>query len=215
MKKILSLIKQIIFEGNIFISQKTIRILCQIIVPLILFIIAFFTYYTNDTSGLYEFSAELGHIGLYLFIFVLYISPLRIILPEFKILAKLLVYRRQFGIATFYVLAFHGIGLIISLNIFSQLPTILKNFTNTLTWGIIALIILFFPYITSNNISIKLLKKNWKQIQKLVYLAFVATIIHTFLIEEYLSAILFIVYIILKILAAKKMQIRLFDIFRK
>lgn len=215
MNKIISTIKQILFEGNIFISRKTVRILCQIVLPFILLIISFFSYYIDGKPGLYEFSAEIGNLGFYMFAFILFISPLRIILPEFKILTKLLAYRRQLGIATFYIIAFHGIGLSIVLNVFSQLATIFSDPKNTLTWGIIALFLLFLAYITSNNLSIKFLRKNWRRVQKLVYPAFFFTIIHVTLIEKYSYMFLLIIYVILKLLAAKKVQIKLFDIFKK
>jgi len=211
MHKILLLPKTIFLDGKIFVSQKTIRIFVYLILPLLLCAILFTSFSTNGYAGLYSMSAEMAGIGFTLLFVSLYTRPLRVILPEFKILATLLAYRRQLGIATFYVLAGHGIGLIISLGLLSHITQIFSNPSSNLMWGILSLDILFILYLTSNNASLKKLKRNWKRVQRLVYLALLFAIMHTVFIGEYIYAMYGIVYVILTIMAWKKISFRFFS----
>lgn len=55
---------------------------------------------------------------------------------------------------------------------------------NYLTAGTIAAIILLILTITSNNISTRLLKKNWKRLHRLVYVAAFVMLFHIFQIEK-------------------------------
>jgi len=206
----MNLLKRIFLDGEIFISQKVLKTLCYIILPIVLIAMMYISYQMNGMGGIYELSEDLGSVGFYVFVGVLYISPLRAIFPEFKILTKLVAYRRQLGIATFYILLAHGLGLMFAEEGFYYLSTLLTNWRDMMFWGIFSLGIMFMAYITSNNFAVRLLKKNWKRIQRLTYIAFFFAVIHTALIEHYTFAALFAGFFVLKFLAYKKVQCTFF-----
>ena len=55
---------------------------------------------------------------------------------------------------------------------------------NYLIAGSISGIIVLILAITSNNISMRVLKKNWKRLHRLIYVASVTVLFHIFLIEK-------------------------------
>ena len=78
---------------------------------------------------------------------------------------------------------------------------------NYLTFGALAATIVVILMLTSNNISTRLLKKNWKRLHRLVYLAGIFVMFHVFQIEKanllLLQIIVLPVFIIELIRAAK------------
>lgn len=59
------------------------------------------------------------------------------------------------------------------------------NFSTGFGWGLLALVCLIPLLLTSNNFSMKFLKINWKRVQKLTYIFFIATGIHIYLFTGY------------------------------
>lgn len=192
-------IREIIIEGNIFISQKYINVIAYYVVPLILSILFYLIF--SDKGLLYEVSKTMGTIGILLLLIILFIKPLSRVFPKLKIFLTMLRFRRQLGIVNFYILLFHGVGLMAALGVFSNNNFIPQPF---LLWGLIGLLIMFILYLTSNNFSVRLFKRNWKRLQMIVYIAALAAIIHVVLIGEIVFAILFGIYIIFKVLELRK-----------
>ncbi len=55
------------------------------------------------------------------------------------------------------------------------------DFTGLLGWGLLAFVLMIPLFITSNRLSIRILGKNWKRLQRLAYLFFIAVGIHIYL----------------------------------
>lgn len=108
--------------------------------------------------------------------------------------------RRQLGITSFLIVFVHAILWVvqwIQTGIFARSQ--IQQFR--LLTGYIWLLMLFVGYITSNDYSIRLFKKNRKLIQYSAYLALLFTLLHLAFINfwEYVTHyIIFIIYIVLK-----------------
>jgi sulfoxide reductase heme-binding subunit YedZ len=91
---------------------------------------------------------------------------------------SLIKYRRMVGLASFFYALLH-----LSIFLIDQqfnLNYILEEITKRpyITIGFSAFILLLLLAITSNNFSIRKLKKHWKKLHQLVYLIVVLVIIH-------------------------------------
>jgi len=182
--------------------KKVLKIISYYITPFILLILST-TMSSRSLFGLF------GNIALYLVIFILFIKPLAKI-SDIKFLKHLLIYRRQFGIASFWFFAFHAIGMwqIYNLN---KIGLFLNPKTNLL-YGALAAIGMIVLTLTSNTWAVKKLKKNWKRIQYIAYPTLLLAIYHTTLSKNdtmnfYLVSVLFI---LLKILEWNKININIF-----
>ncbi len=111
----------------------------------------------------------LGFSALILYILTLIPGLSRVALTDFrrtKFVLFLMKYRREFGLATFAVALAHGILIGIERNLnFLELGTIFKY-----VQGITAMIILILLALTSNDFSVKKMKRNWKRLHSLTYL---------------------------------------------
>jgi DMSO/TMAO reductase YedYZ heme-binding membrane subunit len=193
--KILKLLDEIILKGKIYIPRKVITSIAYYIVPIVLFVM----YLIPSLHE--ELQSDLGEIAYYLLLITVFVKPLRIIFRQIGLLKTVGSYRRQLGIATFYFAIFHF--LFYAKEIYLSPITLLKTLWSvpSLAFGAIGLISLFILAITSNKFSTMKLKRNWKKLHKLVYLAFPIILIHISLMEGegYLSAILIILaYFLLK-----------------
>ena len=111
------------------------------------------------------------------FLFVaLAVTPLRRFFPQASLPKWLMVHRRALGVASFAYAAFHtatylekkwGYGYILPEGLQPQLLT-----------GWVALLIFLVLAITSNNQSIRLLRKKWQLLHRSVYIAAGLTFIH-------------------------------------
>jgi|GEM_PF-1617179 len=114
--------------------------------------------------------------------------------------------RRQIGIMSFLIVAVHaGIRIIQWMQGDFSLRTQLQKIR--LLSGYIGLLMLFIGYITSNNYSIRLFKKNRKLIQYSAYLALIFTLLHLAFIDFWVYLhhyIIFVMYIILKIIEKRR-----------
>lgn len=112
----------------------------------------------------------LGLLALMFYIATLLPTTLKIVFPGTKktrFLKFLFKYRRQIGIVTFFFTVAHARLLIIKRYFdFFNLQTYLISYT-----GVASFIIFALLTITSNNWSIKIMKKNWKKLHQMTYLA--------------------------------------------
>ena len=117
-------------------------------------------------------------------------------------------WRRLLGITTFLAIFAHaGMRIATRVNTNFTLLTQLQKFW-ILAWYI-WLLMLFIGYITSNNYSIRLFKKNWKLIQYSAYLALVFALFHLAFLNfwEYVGHyVVFVLYILLKLIEKKKIN---------
>lgn len=117
--------------------------------------------------------------------------------------------RRLLGITTFLAIFTHaGIWIAQRIQIDYSLWSQFQKFR--LLAGYLGLLMLFVGYITSNNYSIRLFKKNRKLIQYSAYLALLFTLLHLAFINfwEYITHyVIFVVYFVLKLIEKKKIKI--------
>jgi len=96
---------------------------------------------------------------------------------EIKITRLITVFRRQLGILVF-VLAFSHYHLVRGMpKIIGLFP--LFSFAVFEYFGIAALTLLFFMFLTSNNWSVKKLGKKWKILHRVVYVVLWLLVLHT------------------------------------
>ena len=179
--------------------KKYVKIFGYIFLPIILILL-------NIFANIKEIYPIFGNIALFLIVITLFIKPISLILPSIKIFTEIRRYRREMGISTFYFALSHFIGFLTANN-FSKEWMNYISFSNGLIYGIFALSILVILFLTSNNLSVRKLKKNWKKIQRIAYIALLLILVHIALINPeniLLAFTLFITYIILKILEIKK-----------
>lgn len=144
-----------------------------------------------------HFFAQLGVVTLLAVTVVLYVKPLSVLTP-FKIFKFLMTYRREMGIASFWIFTGHFLGLY-KTGVF-KLKDIFDT-SNFMIWGALAALGLFILTITSNDISLRLLKQNWKKLQRIAYVVYFVILIHYTLAEgSIIKPILFGgTYLLLKI----------------
>ncbi|MGB3512205.1 MAG: ferric reductase-like transmembrane domain-containing protein [Microcoleaceae cyanobacterium] len=119
----------------------------------------------------------LGFLALGAYIITLLPTILRIVFPATKktLLPKLLLkYRRQIGVISFFLGTAHGILLFMKRN-FDIWDV--KAYYIYLQ-GFVLLAIFTVLAITSNDWSVKKLKKNWRQLHQLTYLAMFLLVWH-------------------------------------
>ena len=131
--------------------------------------------------------ANYGKWGWYILIGVMLIRPLADILPGIGLLHSLVPLRKEFGILAGLFMLVHGYGFfaVRGQNIFTAVfnPEY-WSLSNSLTWGILGFITVIFLLLTSNNLSIKILRRNWKNVQRLAYPLFFFSAIHIALINQ-------------------------------
>ena len=111
----------------------------------------------------------LGFMALIFYMMTLAPSILRKVFPKIrsdKMLILLLKNRRNIGIASYVLASNHGLLMVISRDI-----DLLNSYTYIHYFqGISAFFIMSLLTITSNDVSVKYLKKNWRKIHQLTYL---------------------------------------------
>lgn len=132
--------------------------------------------YLRDSISYGEVIHITGDWSVGLLFAALAVTPLRRVLPKAALPKWLLFHRRAIGVASFGYAAFHtvaylekkwGYGYIIPEGMKPELLT-----------GWIALLIFLILAITSNNQSIRLLRKKWQHLHRTVYLAAGLTFAH-------------------------------------
>ncbi len=185
--------------------MKILRIIQNIIIGVSLFIlsalpllIAFGDEYVELESALYKVS----FVSVFL---VMLIRPLADIFRSQKWLRKLVYLRKGFGILSASIIVGFVIGHIIS----PESQYIVSMFTKEY-WSLegyvlfahIGDITAFILLITSNNLSMMLLKQNWKRIQKLAYVYFYSGgIYEAFALESKFALVAMIIITIITIIA--------------
>lgn len=142
------------------------------------------TPYLLDFIFVEEYYSEMMHrtgvISTQLLVFTLSISPMLIIIKRLsftKLLRGwLLKSRRHFGVASFAYALLHLLLYV------RDVYYIEDMFDELLTWRIGSGWVAFFFFVplalTSNNLSMKILAKKWKPLQRLVYIAAIFTFVH-------------------------------------
>lgn len=118
----------------------------------------------------YEYGANFGTISLLLFILTLIPSIIQrfgLAKPFHLMIKVLLPIRRQLGILMFMAAFTHYLAL-------KVIPTLQFNLSPSLplyqAFGLLALILSFAMFITSNNWATRKLKTNWKRLHRVTYI---------------------------------------------
>ncbi|MBU0727823.1 hypothetical protein KKA95_04015 [Patescibacteria group bacterium] len=130
---------------------------------------------------------EYGELGWNVLIAVMLIRPLADIFADFGILKTLVLLRKEFGIFSGLLIFIHSYDFFAKKgqNIFIEMfNSKYWSFDDIFLWGILGFIITIILLITSNKISIKILKKHWKTVQRSAYLLFFFSAVHIVLVNK-------------------------------
>ncbi|MCA9388111.1 MAG: ferric reductase-like transmembrane domain-containing protein, partial [Candidatus Andersenbacteria bacterium] len=108
-----------------------------------------------------------------------------VLVPKVGLFRTLLSLRRPIGISVFYFAATHVLiyAALLNTSIWKLLSLSLQGI-GPLWYGAVALLILFLLFSISNKIATKRLKRWWKRIQRLAYLALPLVLVHAALVEN-------------------------------
>ncbi len=110
------------------------------------------------------------------------ISPFRLLFPKNSFWFWMLRRRRYFGVAAFAYAAFHTVLYLVDMG---SLQAILGDFWAFGIWtGWLAFFIFVPMAATSNDASVRLLGGRWKTLQRMVYPAAVATLLHWMFVHD-------------------------------
>lgn len=129
-----------------------------------------------------------GEWSARLMIIAMILSPLVSLLGPRPWLNWLVQRRRALGVAAFAYAVLHLLFYIIDMG---NLEDMLAEFWALGIWTGWAAMLLFLPLaLTSNDASVRMLKANWKRLQRLVYPAAVLVLVHWIFIHNNLGAAL-------------------------
>lgn len=117
-----------------------------------------------------------GEFAARFMIIAMIATPLRMLFPTSGVPLWITRHRRAFGVAAFAYAALHTVFYVLDLGTFSR---IIAELPETGIWtGWLAMAIFVPLAITSNDYSVRLLRRSWKTLQRFVYPAAVLTLVH-------------------------------------
>jgi methionine sulfoxide reductase heme-binding subunit len=123
-----------------------------------------------------------GEFSARFMIIALAATPLRMLFPHASITRWLIKFRREFGVAAFAYAALHTAIYAIDMG---TLQAMLDEFTALGIWtGWLAMLIFLPLGLTSNDASVRALGSTWKTLQRFVYAAAVATLVHWIFVDN-------------------------------
>lgn len=129
-----------------------------------------------------------GEWSARLIIVALMLTPLAILFPGSRALRWLIQHRRAFGVAAFLYAVLHLIFYVLDME---QVAAMLAELGVPGIWtGWLALLCLVPPALASNDSAMRLLRGNWKRVQRLAYPAAVLTLAHWVLVHDGLASAL-------------------------
>ena len=143
----------------------------------------------------------LGYSTIYLLGVILFCQPLAVLL-NIKWLWKIKSYRRELGILSFWTFFFHAAGFSYLYQLYRFEP-----WPAALYWGAAAGLGMLILGVTSNTYAVRLLRRNWKRLHRIVYFVFAAALTHIALTRQRgyeLYLIVFLIFFILKLLEWRK-----------
>jgi len=147
-------------------------------VPMVLGLITGF----GDMDDLLEDS---GVLAAQLMIAAMVISPLRLMFPKTAWTAWLIKRRRYLGVAAFGYALLHAVAYVVDMGTLKLILDELGAFGIWTGWAAFAI---FVPLaLTSNNLSQRLLKRRWKDLQRFVYAAAALTLVHWIFVHNELA----------------------------
>jgi sulfoxide reductase heme-binding subunit YedZ len=115
-------------------------------------------------------------------IIALMLTPLAQLLPESEVVKWLVRHRRAFGVAGFAYAVLHLVFYVLDME---TVAAMLAELGATAIWtGWLALMCLVPPAAASSDSAMRLLRRNWKRVQRLVCPAAVLTLVHWLLVHD-------------------------------
>ncbi len=146
-----------------------------------------------------HFFVELGSWSWILVMLILFVKPLGVIFKS-RLLMMVVSLRRELGVAAFWTFLFHGAGLIWMDNLVDV--NLYLDWRGYLFWGGVAGVGMILLGVTSNEISVKWLGKNWKRLQYVAYPVLFFATAHKTIAEEGTvvpAIVIFTVFVFLKV----------------
>lgn len=126
-----------------------------------------------------------GEFSARFLIIALMLTPLVMLFPGSAFLRWLMKRRRYIGVAAFFYAALHTVLYIFDMG---SLQAILGEFLALGIWtGWLAMLIFVPLALTSTNSAVRRLGANWKRLQRFVYVAAVATLLHWIFVHNNLG----------------------------
>ena len=143
-----------------------------------------------------------GRAAQFLLIYILFIKPLAHVF-NIKWMRRHIAYRRQFGVATVWFALFHALMFIYDRELYYFQD--FQGIGNYLPYGAVAIVGMSILGLTSNNYSVRLLKRNWKRVQYLAYPTLFFTLLHSSMARGEMPFVIVVstLFIILKTLEWK------------
>ncbi|PJC36746.1 hypothetical protein CO046_04135 [Candidatus Peregrinibacteria bacterium CG_4_9_14_0_2_um_filter_53_11] len=155
---------------------------------------------------------EFSSVGWTVLFGVMLVRPLADVFPDLGILRTLVSLRREFGVLTGFLLFDHLLGFFIASGLpVSSLwtdPTF-SDPKSFLFWGLVGILALIPLVITSNDLSMRILKRGWKRLHRLAYLLFLAGAVHVYLVGEETGLIYGAIVAVFWLLAGLKVKFNL------
>jgi len=115
-------------------------------------------------------------------IIALMLTPLAQLLPQSRTVKWLVRHRRAFGVAGFAYAVLHLVFYVLDME---TVAAMLAEIGAPAIWtGWLALLCLVPPAAASSDAAMRLLRRNWKRVQRLVYAAAVLTLFHWMLVHD-------------------------------
>lgn len=129
-----------------------------------------------------------GEFAARFMIIAMALTPLRMLFPTSKIVRWLMARRRAFGVAAFGFAALHTVLYVADMG---TVQAMLAELSALGIWtGWLAMLIFLPLGLTSNNAAMRWLGQHWKTLQRFVYVAAVATLVHWLFVHNNVGAAL-------------------------
>lgn len=123
-----------------------------------------------------------GEWSARLLIFALMLTPLDRLLPANRAVRWLIRHRRAFGVAAFLYATLHLIFYIIDMETVAAMAAEIGAPGIWTAW--LALLCMAPPALASSDAAMRLLRRNWKRVQRFAYPAAVLTLAHWLLVHD-------------------------------
>ena len=181
---------------NHLLIKKIVQISSLYVLPVVLAVISF------SLPDRWWFG-KVGNFALLLLAGNVFLKPVSVLFPH-PFIHWFTRFRREIGVASFWSYVFHSMGM---LYIYGINPADIYSDTSSfLFFGGTAGIGMWLLGATSNDIAVRLLKRNWKRLHRLVYIVFLLALYHSSLVKGEMLQFYFFgsVFLILKVLEFRK-----------
>ena len=131
----------------------------------------------KQTVFFYDIGKKAGQVGILLLGVIVLPGILGRFRIEIKLTRIITLFRRQLGI-TFFLLSFVHYHFVRGLALYSTKSSPFEGLLPFMIVGLSAFTIFFFMFLTSNNFSVGRLRKWWKYLHRMIYVALWLLVLH-------------------------------------